>query len=243
MVIRRFRLVGFVGDIVGNEGALVKMLPVFRHRRNWWVAQRDRWTIDDGARALHRRERESVQRLPMLSRSKVAEGDLVWLSGPELAEACAATAALGEFGKEFTSWSQFRRGFAFRTGTPESFLGLANALYNRSKKALIGALFDRQVRWTESRALEDCFAVFSACRYYDDDADCLATCALYFDATRDVDRYQLARLAAVEDGAFPDDGAFDERVAQIKLTCSEGVSEQTARAPAGAAPSPQLRGL
>ena len=91
----RFSLVGVVGDIAGNEGALVKMLPVIRHRRTWWVALRDRWTIGDGVRALHRREREFVQKLPMLSRCQAAEGDVGWMSGPGLTEACAATAALG----------------------------------------------------------------------------------------------------------------------------------------------------
>jgi hypothetical protein len=215
MVTRTVPVLGFVGDYLGNEASLVKLQPVFRHHRRWWLALGDNWTLDRAVRPLRANELEYVtkfHRPPLNTRLRIPVGCFIWMAGPELLRCCSSAHMLFDFKDELATWDSFDAGFLYTTGTAAGFLRFAALLYDTSKRAVTNLLFDRAQRWDRAYFLKDCFTVFSRSGYYEDPRDYLLTCALYFRSVHDRDRYDAVSQMAIGKRVFLTSSDFDDAV-------------------------------
>ena len=209
---KRMKLLGFVGDWADNEMALSSYLPVISYQGEWYVALHRKWTFDKGIRKLSRYERGYVHRVRSLS---VHEGEVVWLAGPRLVTACEHNPLLADLRTLFSGWLRYRKGFLFETGTEYDFLWLARSLYSQSKLDLMNGIFGFEKPIAKESDLHECFDVFSSTGVFDDNASHWAICGLVYIQFHDFDKYERARIIAVETGAFPDNDSYDDAVRKL----------------------------
>lgn len=204
-------LVGFVGEIAGNELDLVSMDPVVEVDDKTLVMHSENW--ETSARPVAPEELAYVHLLPVDERVQIVEGEVVWAAGRNLVAQSASIAALSSLYRDLGTWKVYNRGVRWRTGTSRGLDEIKAKSALALEQHLHNCLFDR-LEMTHG----DLSPVFSLYLAMDSTKTLrrARNMGLYYQQTRNVAGYQRARERAVVGGLTRDVRTFDESVEALR---------------------------
>jgi len=204
-----YPLIGVVGPVRGNEGRVVKMLPVIERDGDWWLVLSDHWTSAQGVRMMSSAERDDVRLIDEAQQATIAPGQVVWMAGPRLMQAYEDLAFRSEFSPgHFSNWRPLWGGFIWRCGAAAGLKSLVITLNEESLHALTRLMFGGSAS-RDHRLERLCFGLFMGTSDYRDEANWLVCCAMFYRWDSDLSGLQGIRRMATARGVFANDSDFE----------------------------------
>ncbi|MHA7291512.1 hypothetical protein ACX80V_17990 [Arthrobacter sp. MDT3-24] len=209
-----FELVGFVADLVGNEGHFITAEAVIKFDEEVYVAPTSsEWRTHD-LRRVGADQRDFIYWFPQTSSIFIDEGQSIWLAGPQFVSklAQASPLKLGEFRSQFLAWAGFRK-YRWTIGTDAGFQSLNLRLARSIEQLLHQILFDSSASsFGNADILYDLFSVLDV----PGRPEFELTKALYFDEKRDEYSKTFVIENAILDGIFRNHWAFTLKLRAMK---------------------------
>lgn len=200
------RLVGYIGDIHGNEGSLLPMDVVVSRGREYL-----RYAAAGGQPApLSKADLHYVTTTPADLGRRWTQGQIVWFAGRNLVARSSANAVLNGFS---ASWTTTPQGHRLRAGTIDELRRWRDSTAAQLSVVLRRYLFDHMEKsMGDARAVFDLYLAIenpNAKRR-------LLNSALYFYEEHDKESYDFATARAVRSGAYLSAEAFLTEVTALR---------------------------
>jgi len=211
-----YSLVGFIGDIRGDEWSLMTHHPVVRHGEVLYVAIRQDWSGPDDLKPLS--PDDPYVHIPVLFDKEpppIMPGEVVWLAGRVMVSRCDEIA---RYSNRFRYWTPIiRDGFVYKTGTRTEFREFSTHLLHATIGSLAEAL--RHHEDFRSTHIESIFEVLNNLHDLDDIADMKSRAVwrgVYYLERPDPVRMEYIISDAVLQDLFKSKSAFTQKVVKTQ---------------------------